>query len=173
VVLKDCFLELIPIDLATRNRRWRLTGRVQVGVDAALADVAHGRAAEIRSAPALERVAAELRTMSSDNRDPDTAPEDPLQDLAHGSYSVPGTPSLDTLSLTKKIAESYGRLGASGKRHGSVGLHRLLTLGGRLESQLIPILGQPGLHEYRIGYTDRVILQIEESRAILLGVFAF
>jgi len=154
VVVRADSLELIPIDLATRSRRWLLTGRVRARIDAAMDDVAHGRFARIRSTRQLSGAVETLLALAPD----------------HG---LPDPPSPRDLCLTRSFAAAYHSLRASGKQHCIAGLHRLLNRGDRILPNLHPIPAAPGLHECRIGYNDRAIVRLEDATTTVLEIFSF
>jgi len=169
VVVRANCVELIPIELATRSRRWLLTGMARAGIDAALDDVAHGRVARIRSARSLNRAIAQLLSLAPDHGAP-------VHDRSHDRATVAADPnslSLEALCLTLNFAVSYDRLRASGQRHCGTGLHRLLTWGDRVRPNLRPLPAPPGFHEYRVGYNDRAILRLEAGTATMLDIFSF
>ena len=164
VVVRADSLELIPIDLATRSRRWLLTGRVRARIDSAMDDVAHGRFARIRSTHQLSGAVETLLAL---------APNHGLPDPPSPSPPPSPPPSPRDLCLTRSFAAAYEALRASGKRHCDTGLHRLLNRGERLLPNLYPVPASPGLHEYRIGYNDRAILQLDPGTATVLELFSF
>jgi bifunctional DNA-binding transcriptional regulator/antitoxin component of YhaV-PrlF toxin-antitoxin module len=181
VVVRPDSLELIPIDLATRSRRWLLTGMARARIDAARDDVAHDRVARIRSARSLDRAVATLLALAPDHGAPVHDRSDdranPSNDSTAASPSRSTSPSLplspDELCLTRSFAVAYRALRASGKRHCSTGLHRLLNWGERLLPNLHPVPASAGLHEYRIGYNDRAIIRLEGDTATVLELFSF
>ena len=186
VILRDNCLELIPIDLATRYRRWMLTGLALDGIDAALDDLAHGRVAEIRSARSLEKAVTELVAMPPDHGHPSSTaacatrthrrraePDPTVPDPTDPDPTDPPPLALESLRLTRTFAVSYSALRPSGKRHCATGLHRLLNWGERIATHLRPLPAPPGFHEYRIGYNDRAIVRLEAGAATVLDVFAF
>ena len=172
VIVRNSCLELIPIDLATRYRRWLLTGLALDGIDAALDDVAPGRVAEIRSARSLEEAVTELLPLPPDHGQPtESVPTESVP--TESDPTAPPSLALESLRLTRTFAVSYRALRASGKRHCSTGLHRLLNWGDRISTNLRPLPAPPGFHEYRIGYNDRAIVRLEETTATVLDVFSF
>jgi bifunctional DNA-binding transcriptional regulator/antitoxin component of YhaV-PrlF toxin-antitoxin module len=166
VVVRADSLELIPIDLATRSRRWLLTGRVRARIDAAMNDVAHGRFARIRSTRQLSGAVETLLALAADHGLPDP-PSPPPSD------SLSDPPSPRDLCLTPSFAAAYHSLRASGKQHCIAGLHRLLNRGDRILPNLHPIPAAPGLHECRIGYNDRAIVRLEDATTTVLEIFSF
>ena len=171
VIVRNSCLELIPIDLATRYRRWLLTGLARDGIDAALDDVAHGRVAEIRSARSLEKSVTELLALPPDHGHPTAGPTG--AEPTDPDPTAPPALDLESLRLTRTFAVSYKALRRSGKRHCSTGLHRLLNWGDRISTHLTPLPAPPGFHEYRIGYNDRAIVRLEGTTATVLDVFSF
>jgi len=81
--------------------------------------------------------------------------------------------AIDSLLLTREFARSYSRLRQSARAHCDRALKRLLKKPASPGVRLRPLLTPAGYHELRVGYSDRAILRIEGSVAILIDVLSF
>lgn len=85
----------------------------------------------------------------------------------------PGPPHIDSLLLTREFARSYRRLRQPAQAHCDRALTRLLKRPASPGVRLRPLLTPAGYHELRVVYSDRAILRIEGSVAILIDVLSF
>lgn len=81
--------------------------------------------------------------------------------------------AIDSLLLTREFARSYRRLRQSAQAHCERALTRLLKTPASPAVRLRPLLTPAGYHELRVGYSDRAVLRIEGSVAILIDVLSF
>ena len=88
-------------------------------------------------------------------------------------HMVPGSPHIHSLLLTREFARSYRRLRQSAQAHCDRALTRLLKRPFSPGVRLRPLLTPAGYHELRVVYSDRAVLRIEGSVAILIDVLSF
>ncbi len=81
--------------------------------------------------------------------------------------------AIDSLLLTLEFARSYRRLRQSAQAHCDRALTRLLKRPFSPGVRLRPLLTPAGYHELRVVYSDRAVLRIEGSVAILIDVLSF
>jgi len=85
----------------------------------------------------------------------------------------PDPPHIDSLLVTRRFAQSYLRLTPSARAHCDRALVRLLVSPTSPAVRLRPLLAPAGYHELRVGFSDRAIVRIEGSVAILIDVLSF
>jgi len=80
---------------------------------------------------------------------------------------------IDRLLVTRRFAQSYVRLTPSARTHCDRALVRLLVSPTSPAVRLRPLLAPAGYHELRVGFSDRAIVRIEGSVAILIDALPF
>ena len=81
--------------------------------------------------------------------------------------------AIDSLLLTREFARSYRRLRQPARARCDRSLTRLLKTPSSPGVRMRPLLSPAGYHELRVGYSDRAVLRIEGSVAILIDVLSF
>ena len=80
---------------------------------------------------------------------------------------------IDRLLVTRRFAQSYVRLTPSARAQCDRALVRLLVSPTSPAVRLRPLLAPAGYHELRVGFSDRAIVRIEGSVAILIDALPF
>jgi len=82
-------------------------------------------------------------------------------------------PVVESLLVTREFARSYLRLRPLAREHCDRVLASLLASPESPAVRLRPLPAPAGYHELRVGFSDRAIIRMEGSAAILIDVLSF